>query len=311
MAEDTDRPVWQEEGRDWPLREASRFVKAGGLRWHVQVLGEGPCLLLLHGTGAATHSWRGLAPLLADHFTVVAPDLPGHGFTESFPRGRPSLSGMAGAVAALLDVLGLQPAIAVGHSAGAAVLIRMALDGTIAPGLLVGLNGALLPFGGIAGQIFPPMAKVLFLNPLAPRLFAWAADRGAVERLLRNTGSRIDERGLELYLRLFRRPGHVAGALGMMANWDLDSFEADLARLAVPTLLVVGGNDQAVLPDVSFQVRDKVAAAKVHVLRGLGHLAHEERPDLVAEVIVEQARTLGIVAAAAGPKTATGGSDAP
>jgi magnesium chelatase accessory protein len=292
---DPDRPSWEEDGRDWPNRQASRFLQAGGLRWHVQVMGSGPVLLLLHGTGASTHSWRGLAPLLAEHFTVVAPDLPGHGFTTGFPRGRPSLTGMARGIAALLTAEDLSPVVAVGHSAGAAVMIRMALDGSIAPKLLVGLNGALLPFGGIAGQIFPPMAKVLFLNPLAPRLFSWAADRGAVERLLRNTGSRIDERGLELYLRLFRKPAHIAGALGMMANWDLESFERDLSRLTIPTLLVVGGNDQAVLPDVSFQVRDRVAHATVSVLRGLGHLAHEEEPEKVSELIVEHATRLKLI----------------
>ena len=70
-------------GRDWPNRAASRTVRAAGLNWHVQVMGSGPVLLLAHGTGAATHSWRGLAPLLAQHFTVVAPDLPGHGYTEA------------------------------------------------------------------------------------------------------------------------------------------------------------------------------------------------------------------------------------
>ncbi|XBO38521.1 alpha/beta fold hydrolase BchO [Alsobacter sp. KACC 23698] len=292
VAIDPDRPDWERDGRDWPNREASRFVRAGGLRWHVQVMGEGPPLLLLHGTGAATHSWRSLAPLLAERFTVVAPDLPGHGFTSPFPRGRPSLTGMARAVADLLAELELAPQVAVGHSAGAAIEIRMTLDGAIAPALLVGLNGALLPFGGIAGQLFPPMAKVLFLNPLAPRLFSWAADRGQVERLLRNTGSKIDERGLELYGRLFRTPGHVAGALGMMANWDLESFERDLGRLATPTLLLVGGNDQAVLPDVSFQVRDRLADSTVKVLRGLGHLAHEEDPAQVAALILERAAGL-------------------
>ncbi|MFZ4410973.1 MAG: alpha/beta fold hydrolase, partial [Paracraurococcus sp.] len=80
---------------DWPNRPTSRLVAAGGLRWHVQVAGTGPVLLLVHGTGAATHSWRDLLPLLARHFTVVAPDLPGHGFTER-PRAEGlSLPGMA------------------------------------------------------------------------------------------------------------------------------------------------------------------------------------------------------------------------
>jgi magnesium chelatase accessory protein len=295
MAIDTDRLLWEQDGSDWPNRSASRFVQAGGLRWHVQILGEGPVALLVHGTGAATHSWRDLAPLLARDFKVVAPDLPGHGFTDALPKGRPSLSGMTTALARLLDQLETPPDVVIGHSAGAAILIRMTLDRLIRPRLLVGLNGALLPFGGIAGQLFPPMAKILFVNQMAPRLFAWAADRRTVERLLRNTGSRIDERGLELYERLFQRPSHVAGALSMMANWDLEAFERDLPRLKTPTLLVVGGSDQAILPDVSFQVRDRLADADVVVLRGLGHLAHEEDPNRVAELVRDRARALGII----------------
>ena len=99
-------------------------------------------ILLLHGTGAATHSWAGLAPLLAEHFRVVAPDLPGHGFTDPLPAGRLSLPGMAGAIRDLLRTLDLSPDLVVGHSAGAAILVRLCLDG-LAPRLLVALNGAL------------------------------------------------------------------------------------------------------------------------------------------------------------------------
>ena len=74
-------------------------------------MGRGPVLLLVHGTAAATHSWRDLAPLLARRFTVVAPDLPGHGFSGSPGRGGLSLPGMAGALRALLDALRLEPAV--------------------------------------------------------------------------------------------------------------------------------------------------------------------------------------------------------
>src|ERR1700744_2846510 len=134
--------------RTGPHREPSRFVEAAGYRWHVQIMGSGPIALLAHGTGAATHSWRALAPLLAKDFTVVAPDLPGHGFTESPQAYRLSLSGMAQDLAALCRTLAIKPRIAIGHSAGAAILVRMALDRSIEPSLIVSLNGAFLPFCG-------------------------------------------------------------------------------------------------------------------------------------------------------------------
>jgi magnesium chelatase accessory protein len=277
---------WDTDGCDWPNREFSRFVEADGLRWHVQQMGQGPALLLLHGTGASTHSWRDLAPLLARDFTVVAPDLPGHGFTQAPPRRLLTLPGMTSGIGALMRTMDVHPRIIVGHSAGAAVMIRMTLDGLATPDGLASLNGALLPFRGAIGQFFSPLAKLLFLNPLVPRVFAWrAADPAAVERLIANTGSSIDDTGMALYRRLIGHPGHVAAALGMMANWDLNPLLRDLPKLQVPLLLVAGGEDRTISSEQAFRIRDRVLSARVHYLRGLGHLAHEERPEDIARII--------------------------
>ena len=119
-----DRLDWDTDGRDWPNREASRFVEAGGLRWHVQCAGDRrrPVVVLLHGTGASSHSWRDLLPLLAEHAFVVAPDLPGHGFSGTpAERSGFTLPGMARGVSELLRALRLEPQLIAGHSAGAAV----------------------------------------------------------------------------------------------------------------------------------------------------------------------------------------------
>lgn len=282
---------------DWPNRGHSRVVTAGGLRWHVQVAGTGPVLLLVHGTGAATHSWRDLLPLLARHFTVVAPDLPGHGFTQ---RPRPaglSLPAMARGVTALLRALGLSPDLAAGHSAGAAVIARMVLDAGMAPRALVGLNAALLPFEGLAGQIFSPIARLLSGVPVVPWFFAWrAGDRGVVERLLRDTGSTLDARGVEFYGRLVRQPGHVAAALGMMAHWELRPLLHDLKALSVPLVLVVGGHDRTVPPSDARRIRAAVPGVRIIDLPALGHLAHEERPGEVAGLLARVAEEMGVLA---------------
>ena len=279
---------------DWPNRQASRYVEAGALRWHVQQMGAGPVLLLVHGTGAATHSWRGLAPLLAEHFTVVAPDLPGHGFTGTPSSSGLSLPGMARSIGVLVRDLGLDPALAVGHSAGAAILARMCLDGEIAPRGLVSLNGALLPIRGVAGPLFSQIAKLLVWNPVAPRLFTWrAANRENVVRLLKGTGSDIDDAGIDHYKRLFQDPDHVAAALRMMANWDLRPLEGALSNLDLPLMLVVGSEDRAIPPGDTHYLRRRINTADVQRLEGLGHLAHEERPDLLADLVVEYARRVG------------------
>jgi magnesium chelatase accessory protein len=265
----------------------SRFVDTGRLRWHVQVMGEGPALLLLHGTGSATHSWRALAPLLAEQFTVVALDLPGHGFTSGRPAGGLAMPAMARAVGDLLNALEIAPVLIVGHSAGAAVAVRMALDGFAAPKAIVGLDAALLPFPGLGAKLFPSLARLLFVNPLAPHFFArLARTPGETARFLRrSTGSSIDEAGVGFYERLFATSGHCAGAITMMADWDLDSLKRDLSRLQVPLLLVHGDADTAIPPSSASAAVAMAGNGRLVRLPGLGHLAHEERPGDIAAII--------------------------
>lgn len=289
---------WDREGRDWPNREASRFVQSGGMRWHVQSMGSGPTLLLVHGTGAATHSWRDLAPLLARDFTVVAPDLPGHGFSDALPSGQPTLPAMASALRALLDTLAIEPEFALGHSAGAAIVARLALDAALVAASplrgWVSINGALLPLPGLPGVVFRPIARVLALNPLTSRVFAWrAADTAAVERLIASTGSRLDPAGVEWYRRVVRRPDHVRGALAMMAHWDLRSLQRDLPGLRLPALLITGAHDRTVPCAESARAGSLLANSEILEMPGLGHLAHEEQPEATAQIIRSWATGVG------------------
>jgi magnesium chelatase accessory protein len=284
------RPDWAVDGKDWPNRETSRFLRVGDMRWHVQIMGSGPVILLLHGTGAATHSWRDMMPILAKNFTVVAPDLPGHGFTGQPAVSGMTLPGMARGVAALLGQLGYSPEVVAGHSAGAAVLAEMCLQRAIAPRALVSLNGALLPlpFHGVAAPFMGPLAKLLAANPLVPMLFAWqAADGKVVDRLLNGTGSAVDADGKKFYARLARKSGHAGAALTMMANWDLVTLQAALPKLAVKTLLVAGTNDKSIPHTDADKLARLIPNARVEKMPGLGHLAHEERAAEVARMIVD------------------------
>lgn len=303
---------WSVDGLDWPHRDTSRFVSAGGLRWHVQVWQTAvppkaapprPRLLLLHGTGASTHSWRDLAPLLAQHFDLIAPDLPGHGFSERLPASRQSLGGMAAALGALLQTLALPPQAVVGHSAGAALMLRMALDGHHGAAALIGLNAALMPFDQGLALLYAPAARLLAAQPLVARLAAWRAqDPTLVQRLIDATGSRLDRPGQHWYARLMRSPGHVAGVLAMMANWDLRALQTDLQadrhrrppRLQSPLHLLVAERDRTVPPAQAEALMRRLPSAPapspgihLHRLPGLGHLAHEEAPQAVAQRLLD------------------------
>lgn len=280
---------WQRDGRDWPLREHSRFVRCGPLTWHVQRLGQGPAVLLIHGTGASTHSWRDVAPILADGFTVLNIDLPGHGFTRGrLPTGF-ALPGIARALADLLAVEAVDPVVVAGHSAGAAVAVQLALGGDTRAHVAA-LCPALRPYGGEASGMMSSFAKLLFANPVTPWLAASVA-RFAVDTksfLERSTGSRLDRRGVQLYGRLFASPGHCAGAIGLMADWELAGIAAALPNLPVPMTVIHGERDAAV-PVAEGREVAEISGSRFVGMAG-GHLAHEEDPAGAAALIAELAR---------------------
>ena len=296
---------WETEGLDWPNRKASRFVNADGLRWHVQEFPSladehkesAPVILLLHGTGSSSHSWREVAPLLAQHARVVVIDLPGHAFTSMPHPSLQSLTGMASHVAHLLKSLSIAPTIVVGHSAGAAVAARMILDQAISPKALVSLNGALLAFSGLAGQFFSPIARVLASMPLVARFFAWqSADSATVERLIASTGSKLDARGLQLYAQCVRNEGHVDAALAMMAHWDLQQLQSELHKINIPVWMVAAQNDLTVPAEQAAQVAKELQFSELVIWPKLGHLAHEENPVLCAQLIQQVMHTVGSAA---------------
>lgn len=286
----TDEPRPSIDGHEWPLAAHSRFVRAGGLRWHVQILGNGPPMLLIHGTGASCHSWEGLAAELRCRFTLVIVDLPGHGFTDCLPRTGMTLPSLARLLGELLEALGLSPRVVVGHSAGAAIAVRMTLDRCLAPpDLIVSINGAMLPWRGVARWLFPQMARALAAGgPAAHFMSRLAGQTGAVERMLKGTGRPPPPRSTNFYRLLLQRQSHVQAALDMMAAWDLEALDSDLPGLSVPLLLIACGEDTAVPADVAFAVRDRVSTASVHYVRNLGHLAHEESPQSIAELIASR-----------------------
>jgi magnesium chelatase accessory protein len=271
---------------DWPHRGASCRIDCAPHRWHAQIMGDGPTTLLLHGAGGATHSFRGLAPLLARDGRVIAVDLPGQGFTQPGALTRCGLDAMAEDLARLCAAEGWRPQTLVGHSAGGALALRLAELLPDAAPRIVGLNAALGPFEGVAGWLFPLLAKALALNPFAPSLFArMAGGEAGVRRLLESTGSAVDEQGVRLYARLIGDPKHVGGTLMMMAQWRLDELLERLPFIHAPTLLIVGERDRAVPPAVSERAAARMPDARLVRLPELGHLTHEEAPERVAEII--------------------------
>jgi magnesium chelatase accessory protein len=283
---------WEKEKHDWPNAAYSEFIQTKQMRWHVQRWGftaqKKSTILLLHGTGASSHSWRDIAPRLAKDHRVISVDLPGHAFTGQPALRWMSIDGMARAAAELMSVCDIRPDYIIGHSAGVAIAVKMVLLNLVAPKKIFSFNGALLPLENLPGKLFSPIAKMLALNPLVPRLFSWQANKPAVlNNLLERTGSTLDERGIALYGKLIRDHHHAAGALAMMASWDLNSLKRELPLLKTPLVLITGSHDKTIPPSDATRLKALLAQAEIVTMQGLGHLAHEEAVEQAYGIIIE------------------------
>jgi magnesium chelatase accessory protein len=280
---------WANHRQAWPHAQNSQFVQAGGIQWHVQIMGQGPVLLLLHGTGSGSFSWRGLMPLLSAHFQVIAPDLPGHAFTSRGPEGNMSLQGMSEGLRALLLQLNVTPAVMLGHSAGAAIAANMLLQQrSLSQTQLIGLNPAWLPLPGLPSLIFRPAAKLAALNPVSAWATAKLASKPAmIEKSIVQTGSRLDAEGLALYQSVFSHSGHVHSVLNMMAAWQLSPLSGALSQLQNKVSILVGTQDQTVPPAMAREACKLMPQARLIEQPGLGHLAHEEDPAGTAQLVLK------------------------
>jgi magnesium chelatase accessory protein len=151
-------------------------------------------------------------------------------------------------------------------------------------GRIVGLNGALEPIRGNA--LLSPLAKLLFANPLTSRFVSFQARMvDMAGHVLRATGSRIDGKGRDCYAMLLRQPAHVSGALGMMANWNLDPLIARLGQISVPVTLIAAADDPMV--PIACRVRQPSGSLPAGSKFSYGgHLFHEVAPDQVFALIV-------------------------
>lgn len=272
---------------DWPFRAQGRVTRAGPHDWWAIDTGprESPAILLLHGLGASGHSFRQMIPGLARDHRVIVPDLPGQGCSRAGNRSRLGLEPMAEDLAILCRALGAAPRLIVGHSAGAAIALQMAANGTA--GAVIGINAALGDFDGAAGVLFPLMAQGLALMPFAASAMSrLGGTESRVARLLSGTGSPLDAAGRAQYLALVRDTDHVAGALAMMSQWRLTGLRRRLPGLAARVLLIAARGDRAVPPSVSHEAVRGIPGATVLDLPG-GHLVHEELPDGLSGLILD------------------------
>jgi len=278
---------------DWPNVDCSIFVNAAGLRWHLQRTGIGPTIVLLHGTAGATHTWRAVFPLLARRADVIAIDLPGHGFTTGAAPKDISLIGMATAVAALLRTLDVRPSIGVGHSAGAAVLLQLAASSPeVTPRLLIGVNSALVSINALGQMLLPVSQSVFDFAPVRTGIAALLRSGTLARTLLRSAGTPLDAAQEARYVSLLADETRVGAVLRMMSRWDLPALQSTFPALRIPVTLVHSRNEPWVSFDALLAATSTLPMRTVIDLTPAGHLIPDEKPVVLADLILSALTTL-------------------
>lgn len=249
----------------------------------LQYLAAGPdaaaAMILVHGFGGGLDNFLFLQPALAEEWRTIALDLPGHGgSTKTLPGTSPEA--MAGAIAALLDALGLDRAHLVGHSLGGAIVTAFAAAHPTRAASLTLISPA-----GMGEAINADYISG-FLAARRPRALA------AVLETLFADPSLVSREMVESILR-FKRLDGVEAALAAIAaanfagGRQLFSLRPALAALGLP-ITIIWGREDRVIP--ASQAAGLAAAARVHLLDHAGHMAHLEQAAEVARLIGETAR---------------------
>jgi pimeloyl-ACP methyl ester carboxylesterase len=261
---------------------------------------QAPPVLLVHGFGASSYQWRFTLPALAAAgFHVLAPDLPGHGFSQiTHADGEYTRAAYARRLWALLDALGVARAPVVGHSMGGAIAAEMAWQ---QPERITRL--ALLSPAGFG--LIPERVRVLrhvpdVLAPLARPFASSAAAHLVLGDVYGPDGSWTPRDEQEL-LAPYSQHGIYLALLRTLKEFDFRLHtNAQLAQLPAGTLVLFGTHDAVVRPcDVAARVR-LVPDGRLVMLPRVGHLPQVEAPNVVVQMLAEfirGARVAGAVGA--------------
>jgi poly(3-hydroxyoctanoate) depolymerase len=260
-------------GVDWN----PEFVRAAGLRLRVGRHGAGRPLLLITGIGANLDMWAPFARLVGDR-ELIAFDPPGAGLSQR-PRRPVRMRGLAGVVRELLDALGLERVDVLGYSFGGALAQELAHRAPDRVRRLVLCATA----PGLGGTPPRPLAALMLASPARyyhPRLLALSLPHIAGGRTAREPGLL----GEQATARLARPPDALGYAyqLYAVAGWSSLPW---LHRVEHPSLIVAGEEDPSVPLDNGRLLASRLPNARLHVVKGGGHLFLLDEPQNVVGAI--------------------------
>jgi pimeloyl-ACP methyl ester carboxylesterase len=273
--------------------EYSWFTTVDGVRVHYQEAGgeQAPPIILIHGFISSNLVWSPvLLSLARKGFHVIAPDLPGYGYSDKPADARYTIGEQARAVIGLMDQLQIKKAIVVGASYGGAIAATMALDYSerVAKLILVGavsnddakkkflLRVSCLP---LIGDIATP----LFLGS------RWIL-RKRMQDMYRRMEKPINEGMIAARHHLLATSNTHRAMIRTARAWSADRIQREASLIRQPTMLIWGDEDDHIPIDNAFRLRDTIPNAKLIVFRNCGHIPAAEHPERFVEAVAEFSR---------------------
>ncbi|MHB8466115.1 MAG: alpha/beta fold hydrolase [Acidimicrobiales bacterium] len=254
--------------------------------------GDGPVLLLIHGIAGSSRAWSAVMPLLADKFTVIAPDLIGHGESAK-PVGDYSLGAYASGLRDLLAVLGIERATLVGQSLGGGIAMQLAYQHPECCERLV-----LVDSGGLGREVtwvlrlltlpgaeytmpvlFPPFVRD-WGNTVARTLHRLGLRSAGAAESWRAYASLTESANRRAFVRTIRAVIDPGGQ-SVSAN--------DRLYLAarVPTLIVWGDKDGIIPVEHAYAAHEAIRGSRLEIVAGAGHFPHVQEPARFVEILTD------------------------
>src|SRR6266849_5539665 len=282
-----------------------RSASVGGVKLQYLTAGRGPAVVLLHGYAETSRMWRPLMPRLAEHFTVIAPDLPGIGGSD-IPKDGLDMRRAAIRIHDLVKGLGIEKAVVVGHDIGLMVAYAYAAQFPAETDKLVLMDAFLPGVDGWEAIYNNPTIWHFRFNGPTPEALVRGRERTYFEHFWNDFASNktrsIPEADRQAYAAAYARTGRMRSAWGYFVSFQQaakDFAQLSQTKLTMPVLAIGGGkaNGNA----LSKQVKLVAADAASVILPNTGHWIMEESPQQTTDALM---RFLGAARASTGASSA-------
>ena len=273
--------------------EHSWFARVNGVRMHYQEAGDedAPAIILIHGFISSNLIWSHiLLPLANAGFRVIAPDLPGYGYSEKPKDARYTIEEQSRSIVGLMDRLGISSATIVGASYGGAVAAMLALDYPERVDKLV-LVGA-VSNDEVKKKLLMRISRLPLLGDVATPLFLgsrWVL-RKRMQNMYRRMGRPVNERMIASRHHLLATANTHRAMIRTARRWNANRVAREASLLRQPTLLVWGDQDDHIPLADALRLRDSIPNARLIIFRNCGHLPPAENPEKFIDVLAEFCR---------------------